>query len=192
MIARRDLFVLSFMTLIGVMGSGLMGLLAYGGEVLNYTSPAFAFLSFGLSGAFIFAFFHTRGTSEAITVAVVVSTVQFGLSLGWIKPINAVIWSYGVNIPVVVLAFLFDGSLARFRNARFLFIGALYGAGFVALSFFTAWIGGVETMPADVFRSNLLDGVLIGCGLGIGVEAAEMLVRSLDKSSPAHRFPARS
>ena len=104
MIARRHVFVLSFMTLIGVMGSGVMGLLAYGGEISNYASPGFAFLSFGLSGAFIFAFFHIRGTSEAITVAVVVSTIQFGVALGWIKPINTAIWSYGVNIPVVMLA----------------------------------------------------------------------------------------
>jgi hypothetical protein len=179
------------MTLIGVMGGGVMGLLVYGGEVLNYTSPAFAFLSFGLSGAFIFAFFHIRGASEATIAAVVVSTIQFAVALGWVKPINAVIWSFGVNLPVVALAFLFERSLARFRNARFLFIGALYGVGFVSLSFFTAWIGGIESMPAQVFRSNFLDGVLIGSGIGIGVEAAEMLVNAFEKSSPAHMFSAR-
>ena len=175
----RNIFSLGLITLCGLVCSGIMGLLRYGGDLFDSTSPAFAFLSFGLSGSFIFAFYHVRGLSETITTAVAVSTVQFVVALGWITMLNAGIWSFGVNLPVVILAFLFERKLATLRRAKFLFVAAMYGAGFVILSLISGWLVGLEHMPAVAFRENFVDGLLLGLGVGLGIELGEAFADSL-------------
>ena len=184
-LTTKNILSLGFITLCGLLCSGVLGLLRYGGDLFDPMSPGFAFLSFGLSGAFIFAFYHVRGLSETITIAVIVSTIQFVIGLTWITILNAAIWSFGVNLPVVVLAFLFERKLASLRRARFLFVAAMYGAGFVVLSLIAGWLVGLEHMPAMAFRENFIDGVLLGLGIGLGIELGEALSDSvLHYSSP--------
>jgi len=175
----KSILSLGFITLCGLLCSGILGLLRYGGDLFDSMSPGFAFLSFGLSGAFIFAFYHVRGLSETITTAVIVSTVQFVLALTWITMLNAAVWSFGVNLPVVILAFLFERKLASLRRARFLFVAAMYGAGFVVLSLVSGWLVGLEYMPAMAFRENFMDGLLLGLGVGLGIEMGEALSDSV-------------
>jgi hypothetical protein len=52
---------LAFLTLAGVIGSAVVGLMVHGSGVFNTEDVGFSFVSFGLSGAFIFAFYHVRG-----------------------------------------------------------------------------------------------------------------------------------
>ena len=186
-ISLNNFLVMLLITLAGVSGSVVFGLMTYGGKVFNLASPGFSFLAYGLSGAFIFSFYHVRGLSETITIAVVVSTVQFILSLTWFSMLSAGIWSFGVNLPVVVLAFLFERKLLPLKQARFLVVALVYGAVFVLLSLIGGWLAGVEEMPATVFRENFIDGLLIGLGLGLGVQAGEALVHSIE-----HHRTARS
>lgn len=175
----NNVLTMVLITIAGVSGSAVFGLMTYGGDLFSTTSPGFSFLAYGLSGAFIFSFYHVRGLSETITTAVVVSTVQFVLSLKWISVLSAGIWSFGVNLPVVVLAFIFERKLTPIKRARFVVVAAVYGAMFVLLSLVNGWLAGVEQMPAMVFRQNFIDGVLIGLGLGLGVQAGEALVQSI-------------
>ena len=61
----------------------------------------FAYVAFGLTGAFIFAFYHVRGLSEAITAAVCTSAVQFIVATASMPVLYSGFWSFGVNLPVV-------------------------------------------------------------------------------------------
>jgi hypothetical protein len=178
-----QIFRLLLITITGWAGSVIVGLMVYGGDVFRPQSIAFAFVSFGLSGAFIFAFYHIRGLSNTITAAVVVSATQFIIASAWLPIMNAIIWSFGVNLPVVGLAFLFERKLEHFKQAKFTVVALVYGAMFVLLTLLVAVLTGVERMPAEVFRSNFIDGLLIGLGLGLGVVGGESFVHSLD----AHR-----
>lgn len=175
-----NMFMLLLITLAGVAGSVVVGLMLYGNAVFDTKTVGFSFLAYGLSGGFIFAFYHVRGLSEAITVAVVVSAVQFAAATVWITVLNAAVWSFGVNLPVIVLAFLFERKLANLKWARFLVVGIVYGAMFVLLSLLTAILGGIEEMPAQVFRQNFFDGLLIGIGLGVGVQGGEAFMHSYE------------
>ena len=58
-----------FVTLFGLLGSVVVGVMTYGSQVFNPGTIAFSFVSYGLSGAFIFAFYHGRGFAETITAA---------------------------------------------------------------------------------------------------------------------------
>src|SRR5574341_564941 len=111
-----ELWKLALISFVGLMGSGTAGLMRYGSDVLIPSSVAFAFVAFGLSGAFIFAFYHVRGLSNSITAAVSVSAVQFGIGALYLPVLSAALWSYGVNMSVVLIAFLFERNLAPLRQ----------------------------------------------------------------------------
>jgi hypothetical protein len=180
---------LAFLTLTGLVGSVVVGLMVYGNEVFNTTHIGFSFVSFGLSGAFIFAFYHVRGLSETITAAAVTSAVQFAIASTWITTLNAAIWSFGVNLPLVLVAFIFERKLAPFRQYKFIVVALLYGVMFVLLTLFVSWLGTSQLLPAEVFRQNFFDGLLIGLGLAVGVEAGEAIVHSVEQHSMKHRGP---
>jgi hypothetical protein len=177
---------LTFLTLSGVVGSIVVGLMVYGSEVFNTTHVGFSFISFGLSGAFIFAFYHVRGLSETITAAVVTSAVQFAFASTWITTLNAAVWSFGVNLPLILVAFIFERKLAPFRHYKFAVVAMLYGVMFVLLTLFVSWFSTSQLLPAAVFRQNFYDGLLIGLGLALGIEAGVALVHSVEHHSVGH------
>lgn len=181
MITGNQLFKLFLITVVGTAASVAVGLILYGGSVFNPASVSFAFFSFGLSGAFIFAFYHVRGVSETITAAVVVSAIQFTIGMMWFPWVNALIWSFGVNMPVVALAFVFEKKLAHFKQAKFTVVALTYSVMFVLLTLVVAAITGVEMLPASLFRDNSIDGLLIGTGIGLGVEGAESFIHSWEE-----------
>ncbi|HXF99169.1 MAG TPA: hypothetical protein VNL69_00225 [Bacteroidota bacterium] len=176
-----QLFKLALITVVGWAATVAVGLIVYGGDVFRPSSVAFAFLSYGLSGAFIFAFYHVRNVAETIMAAVIVSAAQFVVHLLWFPWLNALVWSYGVNMPVVALAFMFERKLAHFKQAKFTVVALVYSVMFVLLTLLVAVLGGVEMLPASLFRDNWLDGLLIGLGLGLGVEGAESFIHSWEE-----------
>ncbi len=180
---------LALITVAGTAASVAVGLIVYGGDVFRPASTSFAYFSFGLSGALIFAFYRVRNFSEAFAAAVVVSSVQFIVTI-WFSWVNALVWSYGVNMPVVVLAFMFERKLAHFRQAKFVVVALVYSLVFVLLTLAVAVFTGVDLLPASLFRDNWIDGLLIGTGVGLGVEGAESLIHSWEehKSGAAKRM----
>lgn len=178
-----QVLTLVLLTFTGLMGSVVIGLMVYGSDVFRLQSVGFSFVSFGLSGAFIFAFYHVRGLSETITAAVVVSAAQFAATTAWISVLNAAIWSFGVNLPIILVAFLFERKLAPFRHFKFVVVAVLYGAMFVLLRLLVGWLTAAEHVPASIFRENFIDGLLIGLGLALGIEAGEAFIHSLEHRS---------
>jgi hypothetical protein len=178
-----ELWKIALITFVGVAGSVTLGLMMHGINVFGPAGVEFAYVAFGATGAFILAIYHMRGLSNAITAAVSVSAVQFVVSTLWLPTLNSVIWSFGVNLPVVWLAFLFERKLATFHWGKFVVVGVLYGVMFVLLTLLVGVLGKSGTMPAVVFRENFVDGFLIGLGMGVGVQAAEAFLLSLHHGS---------
>ncbi len=165
----------------GTAGSTTFGLMMYGSEVFNYTGVTFAFIAFGLSGSFIFAFYHVYGFSNSVTAAMTVSVVQFITASSWMPMLNAGIWSFGVNLPVVWLAFLFERKLSVFHWAKCFVVGIVYGAVFVLLTLIVGLLQSGSEIPPAVFRANYIDGLLIGLGMGLGVQAGEANIHSVGR-----------
>jgi hypothetical protein len=174
-----ELWKIALITLVGVAGSVTLGLMMHGIDVFGPGRAEFAYVAFGASGAFILAIYHLRGLSDTITAAVSISAVQFVVAAVWLPTLNSAIWSFGVNLPVVLLAFLFERKLASFHWGKFVVAGIVYGVMFVLLTLLVGILRSIETMPASVFRDNFLDGFLIGLGMGLGVQAAEAFLQSL-------------
>jgi hypothetical protein len=184
----EQLWKLFLITSIGIVGSITLGLLMHGSNVFNPQGAGFSYVVFGASGAFIFAFYHVRGLSNTITAAVSVSAIQFVVATAWMPPLNSFIWSFGVNLPTVWLAFLFERKLSAFHGGKFVVVGVVYGTMFVLLTLIVGLFRNMTAMPALVFRENFVDGLLIGLGMGIGVQAGEAFIHSLEGTSwPTHR-----
>jgi len=174
-----ELWKIALITIIGVAGSVTLGLMMHGSDVFGPSRAEFAFVAFGASGAFILAIYHLRGLSNTITAAVSVSALQFAVSTVWLPTLNSAIWSFGVNLPVVWLAFLFERKLATFHWGKFAVVGVVYGVMFVLLTLLVGVLRSIDAMPALVFRENFFDGFLIGLGMGLGVQGAEAFLQSL-------------
>ena len=177
------LWKLALITIIGLAGSTTLGLMMHGSDVFDPLGSAFAYVAFGASGAFIFAFYHVRGLSNTLTAAVCVSAAQFVIATLYMPTLNSIAWSFGVNLPVVWLAFLFERKLAVFHGGKFVVVGVVYGTTFVLLTLLVGVLQRVSTMPAAVFRDNFLDGLLIGLGMGLGVQGGEAFIYSLDSAA---------
>lgn len=179
-ITVTQILKLLLITIAGAVGALILGLLKYGTDVFSLSTPGFIFVSYGLSGAIIFAFYHVRKLAEAITTAVVVSAIQFVPLSVYITMLRAIVFSFGLNIMVVALAFIFERKLASLHWAKFLVVAASFGAMLVLLTLIIELVGGASGLPASVFRDNFVDGVLLGLGLGLGVQAAEAFLHSLE------------
>jgi hypothetical protein len=176
-----DLWRLVLITFLGFVGGMIAGLMTYGGDVFNSQSVAFAYyIVYGLSTAFIFAFYHIRGLSSTITAAVITGVAIFIIATRWMAFLNSAVWSFGVNLSVVMLAFLFEQKLSYFKHWKFVVIAIIYGGVFVLLTLIVVLITEVALMSPKLFQDNFLDGFKLGVGLGIGVEIAESIIHSID------------
>ena len=183
-----EIWRLLLVTFLGFAGSIIAGLMIYGGDIFVPQSVGFAYyVMFGFSTSFIFAFYHVRGLSNTITAAVSTGAIIFVIAAFWMPILNAAIWSFGVNISVVVLAFLFERKLAYFKQWKFIVVGVVYGAIFVFLTLSIGIITKVATLPPELFQKNYLDGLWLGLSLGIGIEIAESIVHSIDLHRQAKR-----
>jgi hypothetical protein len=183
-----ELWRLLLIMSLGFAGSMIAGLMIYGGDIFVPQSAGFAYyIMFGFSTSFIFAFYHVRGLSNTITAAVSTGAVIFVIAAFWMPVLNAAIWSFGVNLSVVVLAFLFERKLAYFKQWKFIVVGVVYGAIFVLLTLSVGIMTKVATLPPELFQKNYIDGLWLGLSLGIGIEIAESIVHSVDLHRQAKR-----
>lgn len=183
----EELGWLFLITLLGSIGSMIAGLMVYGGDVFNQRSIGFVYILYGISTSFIFAFYHLRGLSNTITAAVSTGAVIFVVATIWMPLVNSIVWSFGVNLCVVLLAFLFERKLEHFKQWKFIVIALIYGAMFVLMTLLINVLTNITTMPADTFQKNFFDGVGMGLGLGLGVEIAESLIHSVYMHREAKR-----
>jgi hypothetical protein len=183
-----EMWRLILITFLGFAGSLIAGLMIYGGDIFIPESAGFAYyILFGFSTSFIFAFYHVRGLSNTISAAVSTGAVIFVLASFWMPILNAAIWSFGVNLLVVVLAFLFERKLSYFKQWKFIVVGIVYGAIFVLLTLSVGILTKVASLPPALFQKNYLDGLWLGLSLGVGIEIAESIVHSVDLHRQAKR-----
>jgi len=183
-----EMWRLILITFVGFAGSMIAGLMIYGGDIFIPQSAGFAYyIMFGFSTSFIFAFYHVRGLSNTITAAVSTGAIIFVVATVWMPILNAAIWSFGVNLSVVVLAFLFERKLANLKQWKFIVVGVVYGAIFVLLTLSVGVLTKVAILPPALFQKNYLDGLWLGLALGIGIEIAESIIHSVDLYRQAKR-----
>ncbi|MBP8975678.1 MAG: hypothetical protein KBG83_03075 [Bacteroidetes bacterium] len=187
-----ELWRLVLITALGEAGCLVAGLMVYGGGVFDPLSAPFAYyIAYGVSSALIFAFYHVRGLSNSISAAMVVGVILFA-SITFIMPVkHALIYSFGVTISVILLAFLFERKLSNLRQWKFVLVGIIFGELFVLLNLFSLIGTPGASLAAEVFQRNFLDGLWMGFGLGIGIQIAESIIHSVEIHKNAKAMAAQ-
>jgi hypothetical protein len=157
----------------GIAGGVAVGLGVFRGAALDPRHPAFECLSVGalVSGMLTVARLGHRG--QALVLALAFAGVRCAMTPG--GRLQAAVAGLGLGLGLTLVALVFEGlARAGWRFGKFLIVGPLVGGVFLALAPLT------EAAAMNVYNAGgllllrLALGVLIGEGVALGVELAEL------------------
>ena len=171
---------------LGAAGGLVLGYLAFQQSIFRPDHPAFACVTVGMLTAGMLALVRLGLNAQALALA-----LAYGAFLSSMSP--ATRWVSGaagllLGLGVFVVAVIFD-ELARigFRFGKFLVVGPLLGGVFLAVAPLAEFH---DLLLFDAVRPlliQLLLGIIIGDGVGLGVELAELLPSTAAHESPLDR-----
>jgi hypothetical protein len=173
---------------LGAAGSVVAGLLAFRAAVFDPSQPTFECVTVGILAAGDFALVRVGYASHALALVVAFSFVRVllaapaGRPLGVAAALAGLCTGIGVFIVAVIFHLVAD---KRIRFGKFLITGPLLAGVYLAI----APLAEFSTMTiSDSLRTLLLYlfvGLIIGEGVGLGVEVAELMVAPAVPAHPA-------
>lgn len=157
----------------GIAGALGAGALVFRGAVFDPAMPAFLFVTVGVLCAAVLAAVRISWHGLALVFIVVFGLGRYGLtqSGGWLFGLSGFLLGGGIYLVVLVFDLLGRRGLVM---GKFLIMGPMLGGLFVALTpmveFHTLTSNGASRM----LMLQALIGVLIGDGVGLGVELVEL------------------
>ncbi len=161
-------------SLVGALACVIAGIISFGGQVFQANTPFFAFVSFGIIGAILFALFRIKRYRDAVFAAVLLFLLAYLFS-GRAFMLTQVLFSLMVFLSVLLYERYFYHQLNRLFYARPLILAGLFSIGFLLATLMMAVIYSAPSNQFFPFR-NLPVGFLIGLGLGTGFELADYFV----------------
>jgi hypothetical protein len=167
----------------GLAGAIAVGALVFRTGVIDPQHPAFECLSAGALGAGIFALVRQGTRGQAFVLAIVFALMRLAVSP--VARLSAVIGGLLLGLGLFLVALIYD-RLARdgWRYGKFLLVGPMVGGIFLALAPLMQGSG----MHVNNAWSQLLFrfalGLLIGEGLSIGMELADLPFAGHESSAP--------
>jgi hypothetical protein len=157
----------------GLGGAVAVGALVFRMGVIDPQHPAFECLSAGALGAGIFALVRQSTRGQAFVLALVFAMMRLAVSP--VARLSAVIGGLFLGLGLFLVALIYD-RLARdgWRFGKFLLIGPMIGGLYLGLAPLTegARMHVNNASSQMLFRFAL--GLLIGQGLAIGMELADL------------------
>lgn len=166
----------------GTLGGILAGYLAFGIQVFRPGGSPFQSVTVGALMAAILALVRSRRSTEGLAVVIAFALLQLGANwnAGWPRFLIATISSLFIAAGIFLIAVVFD-HLARhgIRFFKFLVAGPLLGGIYLAVTPLSGW----GALTGENALRNLLGnawlGIVIGDGVGLGVELLELLAPGL-------------
>jgi hypothetical protein len=172
----------------GTAGSALAGLLVFREAPLDFARPASQSITMGALASAILALVRTSRPAGALRLVGAFALLQLGVT--WTSGLGATLamaaWSAFTGLGMFLVAVVFD-RMARggVRIGKFLVSGPLLGGIYFAASPLLSFVH-----PDDLLRAlwmNAFLGIVIGDGVGLGVEAAELAVLPREPHAVAPR-----
>lgn len=168
--------------LAGTAGSVAIGAAAFHAEAFSPGHPFFQCVSIGALMAGILALVRGGRIARGVTVALAFTVFQLGLawSSTLYRAITILLWSLIICAGILIIAVIYD-LLARrgFRIGKFVLMGPLLGGVYIAATPVTVLLGISPISPDNSMTMILLNtflGIVIGDGVGLGAEVAELLM----------------
>jgi hypothetical protein len=158
----------------GTMGSLFVGMVWSGAGVFDIGQTAAAFLFNGLGCALVFALQRWHGFWGAMGTSVVLA-VAFGVFAGeYFVPVF--IYALLMMLATVCVAeYMWGRTFPKLQFGRFLNTAVVFAAVALLTTLISVVMQAVPLLGGLLIR-NTVQGLLIGVGLGLGIEAAEMFI----------------
>jgi hypothetical protein len=162
----------------GSLGGILLGWVAFRGAVFNPALPAFQCVTIGSIAALMLTVVRGGRMTHGVALIGAFGLLHVGLYWreGWPQLATATAAAVFMGFGLFLAAVVFDALARRgVRVLKFLVVGPLLGGIYFAISPLAQWgqMAGTEGY-AQLFL-NLYLGVIIGDGVGLGVELIELL-----------------
>ncbi|MDH3627754.1 MAG: hypothetical protein OES25_08870 [Acidobacteriota bacterium] len=171
--------------LTGVVG---VGWVAFRGRLFDPTGPIFNVLVVGVVASAIVALMRDRHVSHASAVAIGYSVFQLTLwqSRGPLYASSGIVIALGL----IVVGWIFD-QLTRYgwTVGKFLLLGPLVAGIFFAVAPMMSYHSLTSDNAIRTLLIYLYMGLVTGHGVGIGIEAAELIGRAV--SRVGHEVPSK-
>ncbi len=174
----------------GIVGSVLVGLIAYGPKIFLFGDRGFQFITLGVIGALIFALLkYHRWWSAALIVllAAVVQFIRFSvMQFDFNVTFIFVRWTIVSGFLIFGIACLFRTRIKKIPIGKFLLLGCALALLYVVNTLVRSMP--IRTpIPANVLVYNALLGFFVGSGLGLGIEIGELASRLFTKGETPPR-----
>lgn len=165
---------------LGSLGGVAAGVAVFRLAAFDPLTPAFQTVIASILAAGILVLVRVGRTGAALALGISFGLIQLGLGfrLGWPAAFAAALSGVLLGVGLVPVAWVYR-SIAEMglRFGKFLVMGPLFGGLLLAVSPVLAWesMGVTNAVRTVLFYSFV--GVVIGDGVGLGIELAELSIR---------------
>jgi hypothetical protein len=160
---------------LGLIGGTLVGFAVYRFDIFDPLSPAFRILTLGSTAAGILALWRSsaRGHATALAAAYALFSLGFVSAYGWFVALSGAVIGAGL----VAIAVIFDRLAARVAVGKFLVLGVMFGALMYAVTPMIEFGNLVPLGSIDAMSAYGQLGLVLGVGVGFGVEVSDWILR---------------
>jgi len=161
--------------ILGIAGSMLVGFLLHGNRIFDTHLPYFQFIAFGIIGAVFYATLKYISLRAALIVLVILYILQVitagSTTFEWL--LRDFVYVGGIGFAVHNFAAFTERELRGWRIGKFLALGLIMAIAYAAMTSILCIL--TRTCIGAALFPSLINGFLIGGGLGLGLEIAEFL-----------------
>lgn len=165
----------------GAAGAVLAGFVAFRGSLFDMSHPAFECLTVGIVAAAVFALVRCDRPGHAIVVVTVFAVLRLGLiqTQGWLIGLSGLVLGGGILLTAVLFDMLGRRGIAF---GKFAVAGALLGGVYLAVAPMVEFAGTIDRPAIYVVLRSVFVGVVVGDGVGLGIELAELVGSALGRA----------
>lgn len=172
----------------GFLFSIIIGVIFFQTNIFSYYSRSFVFISFGLTGAIIFAALKYRNLQDSILLAAILFIINFIIysQHSFKFALRDILEFTAIWLSMYLYKIWFIPKMEDKKYIRALGLGAIYAginvlAGIVVMTLFIL-LYDLRIHVFPLLFSYLQVGMLVGLGLGIGFDVVEGLSHKFQKS----------
>jgi hypothetical protein len=158
----------------GIAGSLMAGLIIFRAAIVIPALPAFQCITVGIVLAAILSLVRLSRHGYALVVIAVFGVLRLGLveSRGWTMGASGFLLAGGLYLAAIIFDLLGRRGM---MFGKFLILGPLVGGVYLALTPLVEFHALTANGVMRILMEHVLLGVVIGDGVGLGVEVAELL-----------------
>ncbi len=182
---KFDIKKFLYTVICGLIFSIIIGIIFFQTHVFNHHSPSFAFVTFGLVGAVVFAALSFRNIKDSILFTIMLLIINFTIYSGhsFKFALRDILSFAAIWLSMYLYDIWFIPKVQNMRYIRALGLGVIFAtcnvvAGVILILIFII-IYDMRTQLIPILFSYLQTGMLVGLGLGIGFDLAETIARKM-------------